>query len=82
MGLLDALWPYGSLGNPIEDGKRAQMDHRLDSSRTFQMGVDNLREAQIGDKVIIRVPKPFKPAIEGEYSVVEIDGKKLLEEMK
>lgn len=73
MSLIDVLWPY--LGNPIEDGKRAQ----LEQSRTFTMGVDDLRKAKIGDKVIIQRPRPYKfNFIEGECSVIEIDGKKLL----
>jgi hypothetical protein len=79
MSLIDVLWPYGSLGNPIEDGKKS----KLEQSRTFHMGVDDLREAKIGDKVVMQYPRPYKPDfIEGECSVVEIDGKKLLEEME
>lgn len=78
MSLMNALFG-GDLGDSIEDGKKAQ----LEQSRTFQMGIDDLREAEIGDKVIFSVLEPYKTSfIEGECSVVEIDGKKLLEEIK
>lgn len=85
MSLMNALWPwFGELGDPIEDGKKAQ----LEQSRTFKMGVDDLREAKIGDKVILEKPKTILygrtsrefGSIEGEFSVVEIDGKKLLDD--
>lgn len=77
MGLLDDLglgglfgMGYGPLGNPIEDGMAAQMANRLD----VLFGSVSVPEY----KVEISDGKTF----EGECSVVEIDGKKLLEEIK
>jgi hypothetical protein len=77
MSLLDYLglgglcgMGHGPLGNPIEDGKRAQMEaSRLD----ILFGSVSVHEykVEISDGV----------TFEGECSVVEIDGKKLLEEM-
>lgn len=78
MSLMNALWPWHmNLGNPIEDGKKAQMDHRLDSLRLFP-GCENIIK-----EMRTYTYQPIKPDfIEGECSVVEIDGKKLLEEIK
>jgi hypothetical protein len=77
MSLINVLWPY--LGNPIEDGKKAQMDHRLDSLRLYPE-CDNL-EKESRNIFYGRKSKEAE-CIDGEYSVVEIDGKKLLEEIK
>ena len=73
MGFL-GRW-LGELGDPIEDGKKAQMDHRLDSLRIFPECKNLIKEMRT------YTYQPIKPDfIEGECSVVEIDGKKLLDD--
>lgn len=62
--------------------KKYELDE-YDKKRTFTIGIDDLREAKIGDEVIIQRPplygRHFK-SIEGEFSLIEIDGKKLIGE--
>jgi len=73
MSLMNALWPYfGYLDNPIEDGKRAQ-----ESQLRIHKGCEQLIKEMSSYQY-----KKQEDFIEGECSVVEIDGKKLIEEIK
>lgn len=59
------------LGNPIEDGKKAQMLNSNKCSENVQ---------KINRKVLYgRSSKEFG-SIEGEFTIIEIDGKKLLKD--
>lgn len=74
MSLINSLLPWLiDLGSPIEDGKRAQES---------QLRIHNGCEKFIKEMRTYTY-NPIKPDfIESECSVVEIDGKKLLEEIK
>jgi|GEM_PF-6549962 len=87
---LNYLFGY-DLGNPIEDGKKAQEQYKKPfiSQQTFANAMNEelnrlrFEKLKVGDTVTFERPpsfgNPFK-IIDGECTVIDIDGKKLLED--